>query len=112
MMDWYTAIIRPINPAKDDYKAYCRYIVKDIAKKAGTNKMVVEIVDNRKAYELYEIKHLQNGNILNRNDMGFVEKHTVGAYQGGLPGEPDTYELVFYEDAGLKQYKGRETFKP
>src|ERR1039457_1560278 len=49
---YYSAIIRPINPAKDDYKAYCRYIVKDILKKGIIKEIVIYIFDNKKAYEL------------------------------------------------------------
>lgn len=110
---WYDVCIKEINPSKDDYKAYCRFIVSDLAKKNGTNKMVVAIYDSKKAQQLYGVNYQQKHQILDKNDKGIVSQHMVGLYAGGLDGDPDTYELSYYTDAeGMKQYKGRENFKP
>ncbi len=110
---WYDACIKEINPAKDDYKAYCRFIVADLVKKYGTNKIAVAIYDSKKAQQLYGVNYQQKHQILNKNDKNYVSQHTIGLYAGGLDGDPDTYELSYYTDAeGMKQYKGRENFKP
>ncbi len=111
--EWYSAVIRPIKPEKDDYKAYCRYIVKEIWEKSKTDKLVIVIYDDNIAYYTYE--GLSSGHVLSKSQASFVYQHIIAVYDGKIddPKKGESYQLNFYEEAegDLKKYKEHETYK-
>lgn len=111
---WYAAVVRPLDPSNEDYRAYARYVTASIAAKAQTANIIVAIYDNTKAYQLYEIKHIRNRAILNREEMDFVNAHTVGMYTGYLSADPDgAYVLTYYPDCeATRAFRGHEKYRP
>ncbi len=110
---WYSAIVREINPAKDDYKAYCRYIVADAEKKIGNDQFVICIYDSKKARDIYDITYTKR--ILSKDERNYMYTHTVALYSGKMPVDGMDYELSFYTDCvgtDKAKYRGREVFKP
>ena len=108
----YCAVIRNIDPAKDDYKAYCRSVVADIIKTEGNNRIWVTIYDSNEAYDLYEVRFSQQYQNLDTAQSGIVEKHHVATYVGNSDSDYGTHhQLSYYEDAknGLAQH---ETYQP
>jgi len=109
--DQYSAIVRPINPGKEDYKAYCRYVAKDIIKKAGSNKILIAIYDNKQAYTSYQ----SSNNNPTTKQYNFIKQHTVGQYSGVIiDDETANHMLTYYLDCDgtpLAKYQGQEKIK-
>jgi len=108
----FCAVIRNQDPAKDDYKAYCKSVIADIVKTSGTDRLIVYIYDSNEAYELYETKFLQRFHNLDTTESDLVAEHLVATYIG----ERDNYygthhQLSFYEDAH-NGHSERETYWP
>ena len=104
---WYSAVIRNIDPAKDDYKAYCRYLVSEVGRKVGGPNFVLYIYDNAKAYNRYEVDFLQHRKMLGPEARAYIHRHAVGAY--------DENNIVYFEDCddpAIKKFKGHEHYRP
>lgn len=108
------AIIKNVDPAKDDYKTYCKLVVNDIVRTSGTDKLVVYIYDSNEAYELYENKFLYQYKNLDTNESSLVDRHLIATYTGSRNNSYDYYtgpQLAYYENA----HNGRnesETYQP
>ncbi len=107
-----SAIIKKVDPSRDDYKTFCRSVVADIVKTMGTDRISISIYDDYEAYDLSEVKSAQQFKILNNNELDSVSKHTVAVYTG------DTYcdrgnghFLYFYAEAKNK-YTEQEVVDP
>lgn len=107
-----SAIIRNIDPARDDYKTWCRSIIADIIKTSGTDKIEVCIYDNYEAYLLSEVKAGQHFEPLTKGESDTVDRHTVATYYGDID---DYYEnghtLRFYSEAH-NHYTETEVYEP
>ncbi len=90
----FDAVVKQIDPAKEDYKAHCRAIVSDIIKTMATNKIEVSIYDNDK----------------NDADGNLDESNIVAVYYGDAGGEGDS-RIVYYPNTNNK-YAGTECFYP
>ncbi len=107
----FTAIIKSINPAKDDYKVYCKSIIADIAKSITTNGITVYIFDDEKAGELHQAGYIGQVSFLDSAETVLVEKHTVAVYNGHMPDERwENYTISFYEYTG-NGYAEKEYFR-
>ena len=111
--EWYNAIIRPINPSKDDYKGYCKYIVREILKTANDKNLTIIIYDDKKACTLYE--SINDGVLLSKKDYKYSSDHVIASYigQSPFPDEP-SYDLEYFMDneSVAKKYHSHETYKP
>lgn len=115
--EWYSAVIRHINPSKDDYKAYCRYIVRDIIKHNGNDNLMILIYDDLKACHYEEAPYEEGDSYIMPNaatiraQEKYINKHEIGSYSGYVPVEgASNYELSYYEDANNK-YTETENYK-
>ncbi len=95
----YSAVIRHIDPAKDNYKTYCKYVIHDIVKTAGTGKIYISLYDDDHAWELSEVKFKQQFKPLNKPEQDSVDKHAVATYNGGIYDDEHTHRLNFFPDA-------------
>jgi hypothetical protein len=111
----FSAIIKNIDPTKDDYKTYCKSIIADITKTTGTATLEVSIYDNSETYELAEIKYAKQHGVLNKSEMDSVAKHTIANYCGEIYGENQEYGendiLLYYPEAG-NRYTTQEKYDP
>ena len=110
----FCAIIKNVDPSKDDYKTYCRSVIADIVKTEGTDKLLVYIYDSNEAYELYENKFLLHYNNLDTNEIDIVDKHLVASYIGNRNVGFDyavTHKLAYYENAH-NSHTESETYQP
>lgn len=110
----YCAIIRKVDPAKDDYKAYCRLVVSDIVHSVGNDKIVIYIYDSNEAYELYETKFLEHYTNLDIAEQNTVDEHLVATYTGMRAWGEDysaTHQLSYYENARNGKAE-HEIYKP
>lgn len=121
MCDEYTVLAK-IDPAKDDYKAKCRYIIRNISRKWG-NHVLISIYDNRKAYDLKvtqsdwsdlrpgDTRETVQGRI--KRNLAYMDAHRSASYGGEIGGaatEEDNYQVYYYE--GNNKYHGSEKFRP
>ena len=110
----YCAVIRQVDPAKDDYKTYCKLVISDIIKTTGTDKLVVYIYDSNEAYELYETKFLQHYTNLDTVEMNTVNEHSIATYTGKREfcwDYSENYLLSYYGSAHNGR-TGQEAYQP
>ena len=110
-MPEYCAVVRNIDPARDDYKAYCRAVVADIMKTTGSKKIIVYVYDSNEAYHLYEVRFLLQLQNLDAREMATVNDHHIATYIGERAnGDYEvSRQLSFYEDAH-NGYTGQEPY--
>ena len=108
-----SAIVRELNPEKDDYKALCKDVIDDIVAGARTRKIVVNIYDNDSAYQIFEINAIQNYGMVDTNDMKLYGKHFVAAYESYMYDEDDNdaNSITFYQ-YGKDKYDETEHYVP
>lgn len=95
------AIIKKIDPAKDNYKLYSRAIVADIISAIGTSDIDVTIYDDYQAYVLAELNSGKQFKLLTRVEEDSINDHTVATYHARSGGWCDnTHMLSFYTQAG------------
>jgi hypothetical protein len=95
------AIIKKIDPAKDNYKLYSRAIVADIISAIGTSDIDVTIYDDYQAYTLAELNGGQEFKMLTKIEEDSINDHTVANYHARSGGWCDnTHMLSFYTQAG------------
>ena len=98
----FCAIIRKVDPTKDDYRNYCRLVVSDIVKTAHTDTLIVYIYDSNEAYELYETKFLRQYQNLDTTESNIVNEHFIATYTGKRDFSWDydaCNQLSYYENA-------------
>ncbi len=109
----YSVVINIVDPAKDDFKAWCRYIVADVKTKTGINNLTINIFDIKQAQYLFDITSKRRE--LPKADLDYIHAHHVANYNGKIDETAKSYQLVFYpgcSDTPLKKYMGKEDFKP
>lgn len=105
----YEAVIRNINPAKDDYKMYCKEVIRDIKKTTGKERIGVSIYDS---YEAFYLNHseLKKKRFIDTSEAKFIAQHTVATYHGDIDYSGDcNCSLIYYPDAANGHYK-KESF--
>ena len=110
----YCAIIRTIDPLKDDYKTYCKSVVSDIIKTGGTDKIVVYIYDSSEAYALYEVDVLTRFRLLTEQESDLVDRHLIATFYGNRPDyyeDNSKYTLSYYEYAN-NGHSEHESYMP
>jgi hypothetical protein len=95
----YSAIIEEINPGKDDYKAYCISVIKDILKMTTVENVTVNIYDSYEAYEYSEFDFGKTFKGVSKEEMDSIDKHTVAEYSCVLGYESYDHTLWFYPQA-------------
>ena len=109
----YSVVIKTVDPAKDDYKAWCRYIVSDVKSKTGINNLTINIFDIKQAQYLFDITSKRKG--LPKADIDNIHAHHIAYYNGKTDDAAKSNKLVFYpgcSDTPLKKYMGKEDLKP
>lgn len=107
-----SAVIRNIDPEKDDYKTYCKSVIADIIKIAGNDKIALSIYDDNGAYELSELKYCQQYKVLDRAETDSVKRHTVAVYYGDIhDGYQNNHTLWFYKEAE-NRYSEKGFYEP
>ena len=106
-----SAVIRAIDPAKDDYKTYCKSVINDIVKTMGTDHIEITLYDDDKAYELLEIQSAQQMEMLTDVDFDSVSQHVVATYYGARGDYVDNHLLHYYPQAG-NRYTAQEIYFP
>ena len=129
--DYYTfgytrcfgAILKSIDPARDDYKMYCRAIIADVVKMAGTDAIIVTIYDDYESFELSELRPVHDLSALNEAEQSevsfqdkssYVNKHFIACYYGhdhGHDNEVSSGYLFFYPQAN-NHYHETENYQP
>jgi len=105
------AIIKNIDPAKDDYKTYCRSVISDIVKTAGAENLEVYVYDDNEAYEASEVRLGEEFKGINKSEMDSLEQHLVAVYHGKMNDDDDNFTLYFYQQAH-NRYTENEAFEP
>ncbi len=108
-----SAVIKSIDPTKDDYKTICRSVVADIIKTTGTDNIAIYIYDNYEAYTLAELKYGQQFKVLNKTETDTVELHRVADYYGKMreSESQDNHTLRFYSQAN-NRFTEKEVYEP
>ena len=111
----YSAIIKSINPAKDDYKTNCRSIISDIVKTTGNPTLEINIYDDYQAYTLSEENDALEYMSLSKCASDSLLKHIVATYDGYIYGDYEAYGqnyvLAFYPQAN-NRYSEQEKYEP
>ena len=94
-----SAIIRRMNPAKDNYKMYCKAVIVDIMTSLNTDNLNVTIYDDYQAYVLSEIKSNQFGGI-SQVETDSVNKHIVAMYNNDIDWGDTVRNMSYYSRAG------------
>lgn len=109
----YSVVINIVDPAKDDFKAWCRYIVADVKTKTGINNLTINIFDGKHAQHLFDITNKRRE--LAKADIDYINERHVANYNGKTDDAAKSNQLVFYpgcSDTPLKKYMGKEDLKP
>jgi len=117
----FSAIIKSMDPGKDDYKIYCRSIVADIVKMAGTNQVKITVYDDVESFEMSEVKLVHDSSAVddaaqmearNKKDYDPAGTHLIGAYSGRYTEDPNVSgQLVYYPNAN-NHYSESENYDP
>jgi hypothetical protein len=106
-----SAIIKKIDPAKDNYKLYSRAVIADIINTMNTDDIEVNIYDDYNAFVLAE---QNNGNVfklLTKAEEDSVCRHTVATYDTRERGwATNIRTITYYAQAGNK-YTGQEPYE-
>lgn len=114
----YGIVIRKINPAKDDFKTYCKLVIMDIVNRNIPYKRLVNfesnidinIYDDDEAYKLAE-KTDSYFDTLNRKENNFFNDHLVATYFGNMDEHKEIHLLNFYPKTH-NRFSSEEDFKP
>ncbi|MCW3122237.1 MAG: hypothetical protein JWQ38_1729 [Flavipsychrobacter sp.] len=94
-----SAIIRRMNPAKDNYKKFCKAVIVDIMTSLNTDNVDVTIYDDYQAYVLGEIKSNRFGGI-SQAESDSVNSHIVAMYNNDIDWGDTVRNMSYYSKAG------------
>jgi len=111
----YSAIIKNVNPEKDDYKTNCRSVISDIIKTTGTATLEINIYDDYQSYSLNEEEGTLQSMSLSKDASDSMLKHIIATYDGYIYGDYETYgenyTLEYYPLAN-NRYTEKEKYEP
>ena len=111
----YSAIIKSVNPGKDDYKTNCRSVISDIVKTTGNATLEINIYDDYPSYALNEEEGTLQSMSLSKEASDSMLKHIVATYSGYIYGEYETYGenyILEYYPQTSNRYREKEKYEP
>jgi len=108
----FCAVIKNIDPSKEDFKNYCRAIIADIIKSVGTDEIAIYIYDDTEAYRLSEVDYPGVYKDVNKEEADLIKQHTIAIYSGDIGGyDEDNHTISYYSLAGSR-FTGKEIYNP
>jgi len=71
-----SVIVKAMDPHKDDYKTYCKDIVKDLVDMYGSKNITISIYDSFEAYSLV----VNDDQLLTDKDAALVKSHVLAVF--------------------------------
>ncbi len=90
-----SVIVREMDPDKDNYKAYCKDIAKDLLEMYGTEKLSVNIFDSFEAYTLA----MDESRLLTADEQRFVAAHKIATVHTSEEDGHVYTRLLYYPEA-------------
>lgn len=97
----FNAVVRNLDPDKDNYKSICRDIITDIIHTCGDKEVRVNIYDSFEAYKL-AVDDNDGRRILTTKEEQYANEHRVATYCAAVNDDyygEDAYCITFYPDA-------------
>jgi hypothetical protein len=107
-----SAIIKNIDPAKDNYKTVCKSIIADVVRTTSTDRIELTIYDNYEAYELGELKYAQKYMVLSSSENDTVNRHTIATYLGDPNDNYNTNHTLYFYPEAKNRFTEHELYEP
>ncbi len=95
-----SVVVRSMDPSKDDYKTYCKDIVKELLTMYGNSNTTINIYDSFEAYSLAT----DDNRLLSLKEEQYINQHKIAILDAYAEDRENYACLTYFPAAGNKLY--------